>query len=172
MELESPTKKGGSRYEEYFTIEGKRKVTQLASAVEYSKMGARPKTNVQDCLGPAVNDEHMLVDQVLEAEQRAERELQICLRQREEDLREQEHRQWEDEARKREEAKAKIEAKQEKKKVVFRDTAKYQENKEEMARCSILKDPLPTGFHKLRPKEPEVKGTVKKGHRSNSKSPG
>ena len=112
----------------------------------------RPKTKIQDRLGPAVNDEQMLAYEEMEAKQRAVRELQIRIHQQEEDLREQEQRQWEEEARKSKETKAKQEAEQEKKRAVFRNTTDYQQNKKQMTQHSILKDPLPTGFSQLPPK--------------------
>ena len=64
---EKPTTVVKSRYEEYFTIEGQR--AKFKKVVE-------PRTNVFDRLGPARMEEDEILAEALEADQRAEEELQ------------------------------------------------------------------------------------------------
>ena len=90
----------------------------------------------------------------------------------ENDRREQERKQWEEEARIREQQKAKREAEQAKKNEAFRDTSEYDRTKEGMTRRMILKDPMPPGFSKLPAKEAELESAGKRGHRSSGVSGG
>ena len=50
LELGSPELAGGHQtyYEQYFTVEGRKLMAEQAAVVEYSRTGARPKTNVQE----------------------------------------------------------------------------------------------------------------------------
>ena len=88
-----PTTVVESRYEEYFTIEGQK---------ARFKNTAGTKTNVFDRLGPARAEDDEILAEAMEAEKRAEEELQARIKRLESDRREQERRQWEEEARIRE----------------------------------------------------------------------
>ena len=160
---EKPTTVVESQYEEYFTIEGQR--AKFKKVVE-------PRTNVFDRLGPAQMEEDEILAEVLEADRRAEEELQARIKQMENDRREQERKQWEEEARIREQQRAKREAERAKKSEVFRDTSEYEQAKESMTRRTILKDPMPPGFSKLPTKEAEPESARKRVHRSSGKSGG
>ena len=179
LDLGSPETKATpqSRYEEYFTVEGRKlmadkNVTVKTGTVEYLRTGAQPKTSVYERLGLAVSDEQQITEEALEAERRAARELQLRVKKMEDDRREQERQQWEDEKWAREEQKAKREAERAKKAAAFRDTTEYDDAKDNMTRRLILQGPLPKGFTKVHPKEPEPEPVGKKGHRSDGRSSG
>ena len=160
---ENPTTVSESRYEEYFTIEGQK--------AKFKKT-AEPRTNVFDRLGPAWAEDDEILAEALEADRRDEEELQAQVKRMENDRREQERKQWEEEARIREQQRAKREAERAKKSEVFRDTAEYEQVKGTMTRQTILKDPMPPGFSQLPAKRDEPESAGKKGHRSTGKSGG
>ena len=87
---EKPTTVVKSQYEEYFTIKDQR--AKFKKVVE-------PRTNVFDRLGPARIEEDEILVEVLEANRRAEEELQARIKRMENDRQEQERKQWEEEAR-------------------------------------------------------------------------
>ena len=101
------------------------------------------------------------------------------MKHREEDLKAQEQRKWEEETRQHELRKKKREEEEAKKRAAFQKTEEYDRQKERteksnagMERCSILKNPLLEGFSQIPPKPKETPIAHKPSHRSKGRSSG
>ena len=194
--ITSPRKTGPMRYEQYLPEGGRQLIvrfpmledyaaTGLPQPEEYAK-GAIPKCPIHECLGPEVEDMEVteleqvdIADEVYLARQAHEEEFFARMKHREEDLKAQEQRKWEEETGQQELKKKKREEEEAKKRTAFQKMEEYNRQKEktekshaDMERHSILKGPLPEGFSQVPSKPKETSTPRKPSHRSEGQSSG
>ena len=133
LEITSPRKSGPTRYEQYLAEGGQQLIvriplpedyvaTGLPPPEDYAK-GAIPKCPVHECLGPELAEDMEITeleqgdiaDEAYQAQKAHEEELFTRMKCREEDLKAQEQRKWEEETRQRELRKKKREEEEAKK---------------------------------------------------------
>ena len=120
-----------------------------------------------------------IADEAYLAQQAHEVELFARMKHREEELKAQEQRKWEEETQQWELRKKKREEEEAKKRAAFQKTEEYDRQKEKtqksnagMERHSILKNPFPEGFSQIPPKPKETPIARKPSHRSEGRSSG
>ena len=174
LEITSPRKARPTCYDQYL-VEGGRQLivripipedyaaTGLPQPEEYAK-GTIPKCPIHERLGPEVVEamevtkleQGDIADEAYLARQAHEEELFARMKHREEGLKAQEQRKWEEETQQRELKKKKREEEEAKKCAAFQKTEEYYWQKEKteksnanMERCSILKNPFLEGFSQV-----------------------
>ena len=191
LEITSPRKTRPTHYEQYLVEGGCQLIVKIPLPEDYAATGLPqpedyakgtiPKCLVHECLGPEVTEDIEvtkleqgdIVDEAYQAQQAHEEELFARMKCREEDLKAQEQRKWEEETQQWELRKKKREEEEAKKRAAFQKTEEYDRQKERtkksntgMERCSILKNPFPEGFSQIPPKSKETLIACKPSHRS------
>ena len=197
LEITSPRKSGPTRYEQYLAEGGQQLIVRIPLPEDYAATGlpppedyakgAIPKCPVRECLWPEVTEDMEvtkleqgdIVDEAYWAQQAHKEELFTRMKCREEDLKAQEQRKWEEETQQWELRRKKREEEDTKKRAAFQKTKEYDRQKERteksnagMKRHSMLKNPLPEGFSRIPPKLKDTPVACKPSHRSNGWSSG
>ena len=145
--ITSPRKTGPTRYEQYLAEGGRQLIVRFPMLEDYAATGlpqpeeyakdAIPKCPIHECLGPEVEDMEVteleqgdIADEAYLAWQAHEEELFARMKCREEDLKAQEQRKWEEETRQWELKKKKREEEEAKKCAAFQKMEEYNWQKE------------------------------------------